>query len=123
MEEENIDFINIDCVGCKLIDSDVLKIDDYVLVKFKKGKKDIFYAGKVKDVENNSNENGDAFVVSFFRKNRLSSEFYEPEVADCSYVLRNEIELKLPQPTHPPGTSRCATKYLFNIDLSQYNFF
>lgn len=97
-----------------LIDSDILNEGNYVLVKFEIKSKEIFYVGRITDKQNTG------YIVSFLKKyNKVY--FCEPQVEDVSFVMRTDIKMKLPEPTHPAGTSRASTMFLFNIDLSEYN--
>lgn len=100
----------------KLTDNDILDVGDYILAKLPGiFKKQIFYIGVIIEKYSDSTYN-----VSYLRRASTSSWiFIKPEITDNSVTLRNEIELKLPIPTNPASTSRCRTKYCFNIDFAE----
>ncbi|KAI4455509.1 hypothetical protein MML48_9g00000486 [Holotrichia oblita] len=100
----------------KLCDQDTIKRRDFVLVKFKCKTGDKFYIGCI--IEDNPEQGN--YTAEFLRR-KSSTSFCKPIVPDIAIILRDDIELKMPAPIHPPGTSRSSTMYNFNIDLSRYN--
>lgn len=86
----------------------------FVLVRFG-GQVDKFYVGKI------LSECPNSVIVDFLRKKPGSWTFYEPRVNDISYIPKDDIALKLPDPSHPAGTSRSAATYIFDVDMSLYN--
>ena len=105
---------NHNCVK-PLLDSDILKVEDYVLVKFVQKKSEIFYVGRIVTV-NNQND----LDVTFLRKNKIY--FVYPSIEDVSQVNRADIFGQLPPPKMVPGTSRQPLRLEFDtIDLTIFN--
>lgn len=99
----------------KLVDSDVLKIEDFVLVKFMgKSSSEIFYVGVIVQAYNFSD-----FGVKFLRKN--GNYFVFPLIDDISQISRKDIFAIIPKPNEIAGTSRAASRFVFNTDFSKFN--
>lgn len=97
-----------------LLDSELLKENQFVLVKFDQKSNNVFYIGEILKVINQND-----FDVKFLRKNL--HKFIYPLIDDISSVKRNDIVSLLPYPTHVPGTVRTRHHFRFNVDLSNYN--
>lgn len=92
---------------------EVLSVNDFVLAKFVLNRP-VFYVCQIISIENNS------FTVKFFRKCGGKYIFNEPSIEDVSFISRSDLVMKLPEPIHPPGTSRARNRYIFDTDLSKY---
>ena len=114
-EEPGIDEIDDDSSEPPLlIDQDVLKKNDMVLVKFTRRNQNEFYIGKIITVHDSQD-----FDITFLK--RKNNRFTYPDIPDTSQIHRNEIVAQLPQPQELPGTSRSASYIMFNTNFSKYN--
>lgn len=87
-------------------------VNDFVLVKFI-DKKTFYFIGIIIGVVDET-----TFTIRYLRRKHQSNCFYEPLIEDVSPVLKTDIVSKLPHPTHPQGTSRSITNYMFEINFA-----
>lgn len=98
-----------------LLDSDILKLNDFILVKFPQKKTlDIHYIGRIC-----AGAGQQEFDVKFLRKNGRTFVF--PLIDDISLEAREDIILKLSQPAVCQGTTRTAARFSFDLNLNLYN--
>lgn len=102
-------------VDYSLTDEDILKENDYVLVKFPEKTTIIYYVGVItKPLHLNE------FEVKFLRRKRPGYKFYFPDIDDIATVARSDIVLKLPHP-NSAKTARTSSLVTFSANLSLYN--
>ena len=96
------------------VDKDI-QAGDFVLVKFKYGKKKalVYYVGEVLDVVEKQ-----LARVNFLRKQ--GDKFMFPQLPDIAEIDVTDIELKLHVPSSAGGTSRAVQGLVFGCDLSMY---
>lgn len=107
MDEDNDDVDNCTKMSNTLLDSDILKCDDFIIVKFPQKKYDIHFVGQIiKLTSQNEME------VKFLRK--IGEKFSFPLMEDVSLVLREDIVACLQPPKIIKGTTRISSRYTFN---------
>lgn len=95
-------------------EQDILSEGNFVLVKFNRKKKSIYFIEKIRIVYSRNN-----FNISFMRKK--TENFLFPQLEDISEIPRQEIVALILQSEEMPGTSRTSNYFNFNVDLSDYN--
>lgn len=96
-----------------LLDDEVIRSNDYVLVKYPTKKRTLHFVGIVESC------NKDDYVVNFLRK--YKSGFRFPDLQDVSNVSREDIVSKIPNPVEAPGTSRISSVLKSNVNFDGYN--
>lgn len=100
----------------ELLDDDILKEGDYVLVRFPTKKTVRHYVGQITEAQDQIE-----YLVKFLRK-RGSDAFSFPDTDDLSIVNRQDILVKLPKPLEVRGTSRMKSLIRFSVKFSEpYN--
>lgn len=100
-------------IPAKLLDSDQVKLNDFVLVKFETVQS-IYYVGKIVKIYDSND-----FDVIFLRKN--GEVFVYPLIEDKSQISRHDITAIIPNPRELAGTLRMGSRYRFDVDLSHFN--
>lgn len=97
------------------IDTKIISVKTFVLVKFPTKRCIKYYVGQIENI----NTKFDEYSVNFLRK--VGNKFLFPNVRDEATVTMDDIVIILPPPLNTGGTSRLQTTFRFSIDLSGYN--
>ncbi|CAH1965743.1 unnamed protein product [Acanthoscelides obtectus] len=94
------------------------KPNDFVLVSFSAKNDNLFYVGKVINLESSNNE----VEVKFLRKSvKFSGHFVYPLEPDVGMVPLNDAKMILPPPSHLGKTKRLQEYLKFEIQFSNIN--
>lgn len=99
----------------KLLDDEMIHVEDYLLVKFPLKSSIKYYVGKVIQVLN-VNE----YQIKFLRRKSQGYHFIYPVIDDIATIDRCDIVAKLPVP-NSAKTARTSSLLSFNVDISMYN--
>lgn len=100
----------------KLLDDEILKEGDFLLVQFPTKKTIRFCVGLILETDESCNE----YLVKFYRK-KGQGGFCLPDVEDVSRISRNDIVSRLPKPLEIKGTSRTKSIIHFQVKFDTYN--
>lgn len=93
---------------------ELVKQDDFIIVKFATKSTVVYYVGQVLSVSGNNIE------VKFMRRKNNSNTFVFPITEDISVIERDDILSVLPRARNP-GTARTANLFTFNFNLNGWN--
>lgn len=99
------DFEDVDC--------NELNPKEFVLVRFKDEKKNVFYIGEIQE------RTSEGLVVSYLRRSsKIKNAFIFPTVPDIFVVDDKDIKMKLPNPVKHGQTKRQQSYLSFGVDFN-----
>ena len=92
----------------------LVKVNDYVLVRFLTKKTVRHYVGKVLELMNGE------YLINFMRRKKPGYHFVYPDVKDQSLVPEKDV-MKLPPPHFVGGTARSTRKLTFPVRFEKFD--
>jgi hypothetical protein len=92
---------------------DYVELNDYVLVKFRSKKQQLYYTGQV----DQKNQESEECIIKFLKNKSNSDKFNYPQFEDKWFMPASDIISELSKPLSSGGTERTKRFLSFAVDF------